>query len=391
MLLQLHYFVMSCCYAYVVLLSLLQIDTVSSLILFSNTRMVQNLHHIQRYTISPSAIFNIRGGSDTIRSITSNNGDSNPIPPSSSFSSSSSVLPISTISSVLVPIKTMMIPYIRNIIQSGPYGVIGLSIISSVICIPITQYKILYGNTVGYGLSIAMIALLLRNIFTITPYCIADCINYAALFYGIRLALYLLIRDISGFQPNTTSTTSTNINIGRIQRIPFAIFLSLFYALMMTPMLYTLRNPIIKTTPIDCWKSYIGWTGCSIAWFGVLIEAIADIHKFIVKRRKSNSKSILFRGPTHGLYQFTRHPNYTGEIMFWIGVYITGIPSFYNNSIIAWICSTIGLYGIITIMIAATKRLEMKQYEKYKNQPKYENWKTNVRTTIIPYLFWKKN
>jgi steroid 5-alpha reductase family enzyme len=132
------------------------------------------------------------------------------------------------------------------------------------------------------------------------------------------------------------------------------------------------------------WKSYVAWSGCTLAWVGAIVESIADTHKFIVKGR-THSSAVAFRGPTHGLYSLTRHPNYTGEVVFWVGIYLSGLPAF-GTSIIAWLCSTAGLYGIVTIMRGATKSLEKKQGEKYSGQPKYDTWKKDVPVALLPFL-----
>lgn len=293
-----------------------------------------------------------------------------------------------TITTTMMMLPTVLTPFIpmsivgtwlTKTLQSGPLGVIGLTLISSLICVPITQYKNMYGVSVGYGLSVTAVAAMLRNIFVISPWSINDVISGAALFYGLRLAVFLFIRDVSGAKSMDATKKSP-----RLQRIPFALSLALFYAFMMTPMLYMMRNPIVVVTSNFTWKSYVAWTGCGLAWLGAVTEAIADTHKYIVKGR-SNHSAVAFRGPTHGLYGITRHPNYTGEVMYWVGIFVAGLPTF-GNSIVAWLCSMAGLYGIVSIMRGATKSLERKQAEKYSGQPKYERWKEEVPVALFLFL-----
>jgi steroid 5-alpha reductase family enzyme len=320
-----------------------------------------------------SVLLSIRGGS------------SDEIIPKSATETTTATTSKTTMTTTIFPTAlTSFIPlslvgtWLPNTLQHGPLGVIGLTFISSMIVVPITQYKNMYGVSVGYGLSVAAIAAVLRNIFVISPFSINDVISGAALFYGLRLATFLFIRDVSGAKSLNATKKSP-----RLQRIPFALSLALFYAFMMTPMLYMMRNPIIITSNLT-WKSCVAWTGCGLAWLGAVAEAIADTHKYIVKGR-SNHSAVAFRGPTHGLYGITRHPNYTGEVIYWVGIFIAGLPAF-GNSIIAWLCSTAGLYGIVTIMRGATKSLEKKQEEKYSGQPKYERWKKDVPVALFPFL-----
>jgi steroid 5-alpha reductase family enzyme len=136
----------------------------------------------------------------------------------------------------------------------------------------------------------------------------------------------------------------------------------------------------------------IAVAGTALAWFGALLEAVADGHKFIRKfpsktsgDDSSKDKEHVFKGPSNGVYRLTRHPNYTGEVIFWFGTYLAGAPSF-GQSIIAWVASSVGLYGIGTIMVGATKRLEKRHLENYGGQPAYESWKKEVPVTLLPFL-----
>lgn len=56
--------------------------------------------------------------------------------------------------------------------------------------------------------------------------------------------------------------------------------------------------------------------GALLTVFGVLFEAIADRQKF---QHVSADKS---GWPDKGLWKYSRHPNYFGEIMVWAGIYV---------------------------------------------------------------------
>lgn len=266
-----------------------------------------------------------------------------------------------------------LIPLFISSLESDSYGVVALATIAAFICVPITQYKNLYGISVGYGLSVAAIAAALRKVFS--PFAVGNLLSGAALFYGLRLAMYLFVRDVSG-----EKSTTTRSEPARLKRIPFALSLSLFYALMTTPILYALRAPVSDTI---AWKLRTAWTGAGLAWAGAILEAVADAHKFLVKL-KSKDKTT-FVGPSKGCYALTRHPNYTGEILFWFGVWLAGLPSF-GTSVVAWLCSSVGLYGIVSIMQGASQRLETRHVEKYGGQLSYEAWKKDVPSPLIPFM-----
>jgi len=75
----------------------------------------------------------------------------------------------------------------------------------------------------------------------------------------------------------------------------------------------------------------------------------------------------------------------TGEVLFWLGIYLAGAPSF-GNSLVAWLASSAGLYGIVTIMVGAAARLEQRQAETYGGQDAYERWKFKVPGALIPFV-----
>ena len=143
----------------------------------------------------------------------------------------------------------------------------------------------------------------------------------------------------------------------------------------MTPNLYALR----------CNKASV--VGVVVAAAGALLEAIADGQKFVVKQKYGNSN--IFCGPTGGVYRICRHPNYLGEVVFWLGMYVSGVGAF-GKSIAAWVCSSLGLYGICGIMKNATARLDGKQADKYKGQEAYDLWCEQVKAPLVPFVYDKE-
>ena len=109
-----------------------------------------------------------------------------------------------------------------------------------------------------------------------------------------------------------------------------------------------------------------------------MIEAIADAQKFLQKRRDYAQKADgTFQGPMGGLYASCRHPNYFGEVLFWFGLFVAGLPSF-GSQVIPYTAGGLGLWGIYGIMSGATKRLDGKQADKYGGQPVYDAWRART-------------
>lgn len=65
----------------------------------------------------------------------------------------------------------------------------------------------------------------------------------------------------------------------------------------------------------------LGWAGLAVCLTGTLFELVADIQ--LVRHRRSGAGGIL----RTGLWKWSRHPNYFGEILFWWGIYLFGLDA----------------------------------------------------------------
>ena len=243
------------------------------------------------------------------------------------------------------------------------------------VLIPITQYRILYGISVGYPASVLVVSLMLWHTFHPNPYTLQSLLTANAIFYGTRLMSYLLLRDMTGWKPKGYHTST----MSRAWRIPFAIALSILYALMVSPLWYVLRGTAL-TTKCQHWASATELlVGLVISCLGNAMEAIADLQKYIAKKNRSSEE---FNGPVRGLFRVTRHPNYTGEVLFWVGLWLAGVP-FYDK--VGKIASFLGLMSIVLIMRDSTRRLEQRHSENYGGQKRFEQWRHDVPAPLFPF------
>lgn len=58
------------------------------------------------------------------------------------------------------------------------------------------------------------------------------------------------------------------------------------------------------------------WAGCALFWVGFLFEVVADWQLYHFKRDASNIDQTM----TTGIWAYSRHPNYFGEIVLWWGM-----------------------------------------------------------------------
>lgn len=110
--------------------------------------------------------------------------------------------------------------------------------------------------------------------------------------------------------------------------------------------------------------------GIWISLAGIVFEMIADIQ--LTKFIKTKKTGQIFMG---WLYRYSRHPNYFGESIFWLGIGIMSISYSYFG-IIGWIVITYLLLYVSGVPLQEAKYRGQSEWEAYKK-------KTNV---FIPWF-----
>ena len=271
--------------------------------------------------------------------------------------------------------------------KSDVEALLALVLVSMLTLVPVTMYKSAYCFTVGYGCSVLSMALVLTSLIDD----IGDTVSYLALVavvYGLRLMLFLLYRDlnVSGMH---NSTKKFDEKFSRLRVLPLACFLSILYAAMLCPLLFALRQRGVETaSPVaKLGMSLLRNGGLFLAFNGMLIEAVADQQKLLIKRRhKAQYGEKKFISPTSGLFSFCRHPNYFGEILFWTGILLGGVTS----STLGNVFGVVGWATLVSIMISSAKRLDAKQKTNYGDQDEYIRWRARVKHSLLPFGTVKK-
>jgi len=267
---------------------------------------------------------------------------------------------------------------------SGPQGVLGLTCIASLVVTPLTLFRQGYSFSVGYGYSIFAMAYAITRTFNINIGSVNSLSLLAStvMFYGARLGTYLLLREWT--VPSKSKSIKEFDKTPRLKRIPLALAVSMFYAFMTCPLMYAARAVSLSETTFIGKKAVMMNVGAGLALLGAVMEAITDGQKYWIKRCNSSNDN-LFVGPTGGFFRLCRHPSYFAEVLYWFGLFVAGIPSF-DNSPIAWVCASLGFYGILGIMKGASKRLDAKQNENYKGQEDYDNYRKQVPANLWPWM-----
>lgn len=121
----------------------------------------------------------------------------------------------------------------------------------------------------------------------------------------------------------------------------------------------------------------IGIFGSIIWLIGIIIEAIADQQKTNFRKDSSNKDHFI----KTGLWSWSRHPNYFGEILIWLGIAIIALPILQGWQ---WLMLISPLFVILLITkVSGVPQLESKADLKWGGQEEYEKYKRNT-SILIP-------
>ncbi len=251
-------------------------------------------------------------------------------------------------------------------------------------------YKFVYFLSIGYGFAVAAGGIAVLVMRLVAP--VEGVVNaplwillvQAALFvaYGARLSGFLLVRELKNITFKKTDVAKETLAKNGEKKMPIFVlatiwvFVSILYVMQVSPMLfrYTNASQEVVLTVI----------GFAVSIFGLILESVADKQKSEQKKENPNFVA------TKKLYSIVRCPNYLGEIIFWTGVFISGICVY--SGIGQWIMAVIAYIAIVYIMFNGAQRLEKRQMERYGDDPAYNEYadKTPIIIPLLPIYHLNK-
>ena len=118
-------------------------------------------------------------------------------------------------------------------------------------------------------------------------------------------------------------------------------------------------------------------TGAIVWLTGFLIEVIADRQKSDFNAKPENKGKFI----QSGLWSWSRHPNYFGEIVLWIGIAIIALPILRGWQ---WVTLISSIFVILLLTrISGLPMLEKRADEKWGGQAEYEAYKAGT-SVLIP-------
>lgn len=130
------------------------------------------------------------------------------------------------------------------------------------------------------------------------------------------------------------------------------------------------------TTTVRAELGVFALVGGLVWLFGFAIEVAADQQKSRFKADPANEGKFI----SSGLWAWSRHPNYFGEIVLWIGVAIITLPVLRGWQWVSMISPV--FITLLLTRISGVPMLEARADEKWGGQPDYEAYKANTPVLI---------
>ena len=117
----------------------------------------------------------------------------------------------------------------------------------------------------------------------------------------------------------------------------------------------------------------IAGTGLWLA--GLVLETVADAQKSAFKSKEENRGRFI----SGGLWRYSRHPNYFGEMLVWWGLFVYTVPVLHGAAV-AVVAGPVFI-TLLLLFVSGIPPLERSADEKHGNDPAYRDYKR--RTSIL--------
>ena len=190
--------------------------------------------------------------------------------------------------------------------------------------------------------------------------------------WGIRLATYLLARILKIKKDSRFDDKRENF----LKFLKFWFFQAISIWVILFPPIFLLNNKSNRSLNL------VMLLGVGVWGAGLLIETISDWQRYTFRNNPDNKNKWI----QTGLWKYSRHPNYFGEMLVWWGIFIFATPIMRGISFLN-ILSPIYITFIL-LFVSGIPLLEKSYDSKFGGDKKYQEYKR--RTSILIPLPKKK-
>lgn len=215
----------------------------------------------------------------------------------------------------------------------------------------------------SYSLTFALLAVVLLFAGAAEP--VQLVASLLVLVWAARLGIYLFRRIMR-------TKVDHRFDGMRDQPLRFARFWllqAITVAVVMLPVSYLLDQD--DPPGLGAWSI----AGAAVWLVGLLIEAVADAQKAAFRAKEENRGRFV----ASGLWRYSRHPNYFGEILVWWGLFLYVVPALHGAAFAVVIGPV--FITLLLLFVSGIPLLEKSADEKYGSDAAYRDYKR--RTSIL--------
>ena len=187
--------------------------------------------------------------------------------------------------------------------------------------------------------------------------------------WALRLGSFLFIRVLKAGEDRRF----------REVKQKFSAFLVWWTVSALWVFLTTANALVMIINNVEYNDDYFLYLGLLIWIIGFSFEVIADEQKRGFRSKPSNKDKFI----SHGLWSISRHPNYFGEILLWMGMAIIAYPTLQGWQYLTLI-SPIFIYLLLT-RISGVNLLEQYAEKKWGGTEDFEAYKRNT-SVLFPFI-----
>ena len=220
-----------------------------------------------------------------------------------------------------------------------PWTLLGILLAVCAVLCAVGFYKFVYFLSIGYGFAVAGGGLAIFIMYLLNPSAtpiwlvLIQMVLFIA--YGVRLSGFLLVRELKNISFKKTDVAKDTLAKNNEKKMPVFVLatiwicVSALYVAQVSPMLFRYTNASSDVV--------VPVIGVIISVAGLILETIADNQKSAQKKVRPDMVA------TQGLYKLVRCPNYLGEIIFWTGIFVSGVTTYatvgqWITAVLAYIC-----------------------------------------------------
>ena len=213
---------------------------------------------------------------------------------------------------------------------------------------------------ISYSITFVVVAIfgLMQSSFNL-----AHILLFSMIFiWALRLGTYLLLRIRKIGKDNRFDSMRESI----VKFGSFWVLQGLTVFVVLIPSIYFFNSNFEQI-------SLLSYSGLLIWLVGLIIEASGDYQKTAFINNPDNKGKWV----NTGLWKFSRHPNYLGEILVWIGIYLFILPTLNTGQALIGLISPLFITALL-LFVSGIPLLEKSANKKWGEDHDYNLYKNNT-------------